>query len=491
MHVLRFAVLLLFAPLHAQSPQANSHIAVRGTFNPHPGQTYTALTGFVNGGTEYAIVTTQKNTTIIKVVDPDGPFYSHNQGYTGPDDWKEVVVIATGADKYSATVAGSPGDHLTGFIRFTKIEGDDLGTTGDWTGGAATVTTPHAIAVSPDNLALAVCDPNGGQELVYRIDPGALPQTSPHNPALTQTFAHTVTHNVIRNGRLTSIGVIANQFYEIKVRDGASIISNTFFQGAGIPHGLATLENGTHALVASITPNAQNDTYMLTAVPAVGGGMIPLPNTWETGPTAGHSHVTRVHVRGDIAYVAYGTVGFRAYDISALPAVPPAIMSYDNPIVGGTPDELVDVYPQPSGVIYALYERSGFRILHPALDVISYGAGTAGTGGIVPVLSAPTPPYIGGTFTYAVSNALPSTVGLFLLGTTPTAVPIFGITLLVHPSSWVITPGFFLSGSGTAAMPVAIPNNITLLSLTLCNQGVIVDAGGPSGYSATQGLRLD
>lgn len=491
MHHPRLVVLLLLAPLGAQSPQANSHIAVRGTFDPHPGQTYTALTGFTENGTDYAVITTQKNTTLIKVPNPDGPFYSHNQGYTGPDDWKEVVVVDTNVGRYTATVAGSNGDQLTGFIRFTKISGDNLSTFADWAGGAATVTTPHAIAVSPDNQALGVCDPNGGQEIVYQINPGALPQTNPHNPALAQVFPHAASHNVIRNGRLTSIVVIANQFYEIAVHDGATLVSNTFFQGAGIPHGLATLENGTLALVASVTPNGPNDTYKLTGVPAVGGGMIPLPNTWETGPSASDAHVTRVHVRGDIAYVAYGTVGFRAYDISAFPAVPPAIMSYDNPIVGGTPDELVDIYPQPSGVIYALYERSGFRVLQPALDVISYGVGTAGTGGAVPVLSAPTPPYIGGTFTYAVSNALPSTVGLFLLGTTPTALPILGITLLVHPSSWVITPSFFLSGSGTAAMPVAIPNNITLLSLTLCNQGVIVDAGGPSGFSATQGLRLD
>ncbi len=490
MQVLRFAVVLLFAPLCAQSPQANSHIAVRGTFNPHNGQTYTALTGFRRGTTEYALFTTQRITSLVRVDNPDGPFPIHNPiGYPGPDDWKSVVVIDTNVGEYAAALAGSPGDNLSGFIRFTPIVGNTLGQHTDWAGGATSVTTPHSIAVSSDMTKLGVCDPAGGRTILYQINPGALPQSSPHNPALIRSYPHTATHNAIHGNRLTSVVSVLNQPHEIQVHDGAALVSSPQFLGAGIPHGVATTLSGTHALVASITPAAPTSTYKLTSVEAISGAMTALPNTWEIGPT-GSTHGSSVHIRGDIAYVAYRTVGFRAYDISALPAVPPAIMSYDNPIVGGTPDELVDVYPQPSGVIYALYERSGFRILQPAFDVTPYGVGTAGTGGATPLLAATTP-YLGGILTFGVSNGLPNTLGVLLLGTTSIAVPYLGITLLVHPSGLLLTPGFVVNGSGVAALPLPIPNNLNLLSAVIFNQGVLIDAGGPAGFSATRGVRLN
>lgn len=486
MHVPHLAVALLLAPLCAQSPQANSHITARGAFNAHTGP-YTSLTGFARAGTEYALITTGRKTTLIKVVDPDGPWPIHTKDYGGPDNWDKSGVIKTDVGEYAITLAGSPGDSGTGFMRFTGIVGDVLGSHADWTGGAHSVTNPHSIAISDDHKALGVCDPDGSTEILYRIDPGTLPQTSPHNPALVQTYAHKATHTTLRGSRHTSVVLVPNQPYLIVVRDGVTHRSTTPFVNAGTPHGVVTLVSGTHALVASVTRTALADTYMLTAVEALTGAMIPLPNTVESGPNGGNEHVTTLHVRDDIVYVAYGTLGFRAYDLSTFPAVPPAIMSFDNP----SGDELVDIYPQPSGMIYALYKNAGFRVLHPSITPTSYGSGTAGTGALVPVLGHPTPAYVPGVFTYAVSNALPSTVGVFLLGTTPTAIPIFGITLLVDPSSWLITPGFFVSGAGTAALPLPIPNNITLLSLTLCNQGVIVDAGGPFGFSATQGLRLN
>lgn len=495
MHAPRLAVLLLCAPLCTQSPQANTHIAVRGTLDPRPGEIYTSVTGFVLGGTEYALVTTQKNTSMLGAQDPDNIGFIHNVGYVGPDDWKQIDTVETTVGNvpttYSLGVNGSPGDNATGFIEFRVVTSTGFGAPVTWNGGTAPFLTPHWLAIDKTTKMMAVCDPAGGRELVYQISPGTLPTGIPENPAPLPTWSrqHSVAHSGLRNGLLTSIVALAPQVFEIRVRNGAGSGSGYQFTGPGTPHGVATTTNSAYALVASSLSAGGTDSYTLTLVNQSNGAMTALPNTTAVGPV-GHAHGNSVHVVGNTAYVAYRTVGFKAFDLSALPFVPPAIMEYDNPIVGGQPDNLVSIYPgQPSGVIYALYERSGFRVLQPALNRTSYGVGSGGTPGI-PLLTA-TPPYIGGSFTFNISNALPNTFGALLLGAAQANIPVFGFTLLVDPSGPYVTLGFPVSGAGTAALPLAIPNNLSLLSLSLFNQALLVDAGAASGIAATQGLRID
>lgn len=492
---LRLAVLLLLAPLSAQSPQANNHIAVRGTLNPRSGETYTAVTGLVLGGNEHALLTTQKNTVMVNAQNPDNILHIHNVGYTGPDDWKQIDTVDTTVGNvpttYSLGVNGSPGDNATGFIEFRVVTTAGFGAPIPWGGGTAPFLTPHWLAIDKVTKMIGVCDPMGGRELVYQISPGALPMGNPENPAPLPAWSrnHFVEHSGLRNGRLTSVVTLANQVFEIRVRTGAGSGNGYQFTGPGTPHAVATTTNSAYALVASSLSAGGTQSYTLTLVNQSNGAMTALPNTTAVGPV-GPAHGNSVHVVGNTAYVAYRTVGFKAFDLSALPVVPPAIMEYDNPIVGGQPDNLVSIYPgQPSGVIYALYERSGFRVLQPALNRTAYGVGSGGTPGI-PLLTA-TPPYIGGSFTFNISNALPSTFGALLLGAAAANIPVFGFTLLVDPSGPYVSLGFAVSGAGTAALPLALPNNLSLLSISLFNQALVVDAGAPFGIAATQGLRLD
>ena len=94
-------------------------------------------------------------------------------------------------------------------------------------------------------------------------------------------------------------------------------------------------------------------------------------------------------------------------------------------------------------------------------------------------------------FTFNISNALPNTFGALILGAAQANIPVFGFTLLVDPSGPYVTLGLVVSGAGTAALPLAIPNNLSLLSLSLFNQALLVDAGAAFGIAATQGLRID
>ena len=113
------------------------------------------------------------------------------------------------------------------------------------------------------------------------------------------------------------------------------------------------------------------------------------------------------------------------------------------------------------------------------------GLGLAGTNG-TPVLAgsgtlAPSTP-IGLTLT----NALPSSSSTLIIGVSALNAPFKGGTLVPNPT--VLIFGLPISGAGTLALngtwPANVPSNVSFYF-----QHWIVDAGGPVGFAASNGLQ--
>ncbi len=125
-----------------------------------------------------------------------------------------------------------------------------------------------------------------------------------------------------------------------------------------------------------------------------------------------------------------------------------------------------------------------------------YGAGTPGTGSIVPQIALSAPPSLGTTFQIQ-AGALLGGAPLFLgISTGPAAVPTFGITALIDSTNAAFlfglasgTPG--LPGIGAAAWNQAVPNTPALDNLDLFGQVLALDMGSPGGLlSCSDGIRI-
>ncbi len=128
--------------------------------------------------------------------------------------------------------------------------------------------------------------------------------------------------------------------------------------------------------------------------------------------------------------------------------------------------------------------------LSDASPPLFYGTGTPGTGAITPTIALSAPARIGTTTNLLGASLLANSGAFQVLNFAPDNASIAGITALVQQLGAVST---FVptSGSGTAAWPFTIPNNMVFDNLYLFAQVVGIDAGSPGGIlSATQGMRF-
>ncbi len=114
-----------------------------------------------------------------------------------------------------------------------------------------------------------------------------------------------------------------------------------------------------------------------------------------------------------------------------------------------------------------------------------YGAGCAGTSGI-PVLDAITEcPPAGGSCDLLLTNGPPASLAVLGFGLTQGSFPLFGCNLLIGGAllGTVVVP-FDGSGAGSLSLPLPPGSN----GFTFTVQAFALDAGGPQGFSATNGL---
>jgi hypothetical protein len=114
----------------------------------------------------------------------------------------------------------------------------------------------------------------------------------------------------------------------------------------------------------------------------------------------------------------------------------------------------------------------------------AYGNGCAGLAG-VPVLDAldDCPP-AGGSLDLLLAGAAPSSLAVLGFGLVQTTVPLFGCNLLIGAVQGTVV--VVLDGSGAGSFSLPLPPGIA--GFTFPTQAFVLDAGGPQGFSATNGL---
>ncbi|HWS85911.1 MAG TPA: cytochrome c peroxidase [Pyrinomonadaceae bacterium] len=118
------------------------------------------------------------------------------------------------------------------------------------------------------------------------------------------------------------------------------------------------------------------------------------------------------------------------------------------------------------------------------------GAGTPGSGGSVPVLTAIEPPLVGNpSFTVAVSNALGGAQAVLVVdGSDPGAGP------SVPPTGSFARVGVQLSGSGAGAgfgsVSLQIPDSAALVGQTFFGRWFVTDPGAAGGVSVTPAFKM-
>ena len=131
------------------------------------------------------------------------------------------------------------------------------------------------------------------------------------------------------------------------------------------------------------------------------------------------------------------------------------------------------------------------KVIHQSFFYQCYGKGKQGSGLFTPLLSASGIPNIGALINLHVSGGIGAGGSMMIIGPAPANLPALGGTLLVVPGFYHF---FFLSGqpnipgTGMAAVPILIPNDVRLKGVTLYAQTGIVDPGVAYGLSMTNGL---
>jgi hypothetical protein len=158
----------------------------------------------------------------------------------------------------------------------------------------------------------------------------------------------------------------------------------------------------------------------------------------------------------------------------------------------GIPEILVGGTPPRTSATNTGYARiySGRCAVGPTM----YGAGTPGTGSLVPALMATGCPAPTSVLRLTIDNAVGGASGLVFLAAAPGSIPFAGGALLVAPPfllSFAVSlsgsPG--VAGAGSFTLGNVLPDN-TPTGFDVYLQGVLLDAGGFNNLALTNGLQL-
>ncbi|MET0753181.1 MAG: cytochrome c peroxidase [Pyrinomonadaceae bacterium] len=135
------------------------------------------------------------------------------------------------------------------------------------------------------------------------------------------------------------------------------------------------------------------------------------------------------------------------------------------------------------------FDRPKLYSESPRVPVIT-GTGRAGSGGIIPKVTAVEPPFIGNpNFTVGISQALGNAQGYLVIDTTDpgagTSIPAGG----AFPPFQVFMSGTG-NGKGYGSVSFALPNNPDLIGQSFYGRWYIQDAGAVNGFSVSPPFRF-
>jgi hypothetical protein len=120
---------------------------------------------------------------------------------------------------------------------------------------------------------------------------------------------------------------------------------------------------------------------------------------------------------------------------------------------------------------------------------VSYGTGTPGTAGKVPLLSGSGTAVPGGVVTLSVSNAKANAVGALFVGVAQASLPFAGGTFLVAAPFVQVALG--TGPAGTAVAAGAIPADANMFGIDVYLQYWCQDAGAAKGKAGSNGLTFE
>ncbi len=152
---------------------------------------------------------------------------------------------------------------------------------------------------------------------------------------------------------------------------------------------------------------------------------------------------------------------------------------------------MTEIYKNPTyGEIVGICVREDATLCSGSFT--KYGAGTAGSGGIVPRLGAIFSPCPGHDIALEFEDFLGGALCTLLVGLKDASLPFLGGTLLIDPSLPFLLISFPLPGAGPGAgelrIPFTVKDNPALVGVSVYLQAAGNDAAAPAGVSLSNGL---
>ncbi|MEM7206136.1 MAG: choice-of-anchor B family protein [Planctomycetota bacterium] len=292
--------------------------------------------------------------------------------------------------------------------------------------------------------------------------------------------------------RLTSYS--SNYVHDAQVLDGIAYVSE-IFSGRLRLLDVTSLPSFTSMSTQSISvshnawPTRDNE-YVVTTSETSGGFLNivdvsdkRLPRNIASWRTRASATIHNAFVLDRVAHMSYYGDGYQAVDISDAPN-PNRVAFYDTASAWGC-------YPfQPSGTIYISDIRNGLYVIDSKAAMRRYGDGVGSGGRPAPTIHGYGAAYAGNNnFALELDGAAPGTQAVLLVGVASASVTFRGLPILVDPTQPTLIALATADGAGNAR--VALPIPATTPDATLYAQWFAVDAGGPFGFTATEGIEFE
>lgn len=220
---------------------------------------------------------------------------------------------------------------------------------------------------------------------------------------------------------------------------------------------------------------------------------------------------------GDLFSTTQGSIGPRLVKVNQTNAANSTLigtdmtsvdMSFGLDLASSVNATGLTVYSRSTGTIFEIDTTTGVETVigNPGVSTVTsfaandpcggdaeeYGAGCAGTGGIVPTLSIEGCPQVGDMFSVEIANGLGSAPAVLLIGLGEGSIPVGGgCSLLVTPLapvSLTVPLGGFGPGTGSLSIPLIVTPNLAGADFTL--QVWVVDGATGVGGAGSNGVHV-
>ena len=430
-----------------------------------PGQAYNDVWGYVGpGGSEYAILGTEKGTFIVDCSDPTSP--KQRAFFPGPNSgWRDMRTYRNYL--YVVTEGGG------GMQIIDLADPDNPQLLKTW--GQSVFSNAHNISIDIGTGLAYPCGTNNGIPI---IDLSGDPENPVHIGQYTTTYVHDL---CVQDG-YAHLGEINNGRYSIL---DVSRAPNT-----------RTLGSASVNKCHNAWPSRDGQIAVATTENLAGGVSIfdisdkRLPIRTSLFFTGGFASVHNAYMKDRVCHMSYYNEGYVAVDLSD-PTKPRKIASFDTIATSGAGfTGAWGCYPfQPSGVIYVSDRTNGLFLIDTLASSGRYGAGTAGAGGASPSIHTFGSAYFSNqNFKIELEDAAPNANVSLLIGAAQGSAMVLGAEVLIDLSKPALIVNARTDAAGKAVVNIPVTGAVRS---TLYAQWLVLDGAAHSGVAASRGLEFD